>query len=230
MAQLITRDDRSGVLVTDWRDLVKTMKSIDPTLVKQMRKDFRAVGRPTARAVSRAIPNNPPTSGVHKRGSKNVSGFAPIIVPGRLTWTANSQNGSKKPNHTIVKLPRLRTKFKNGATVSSIVRIDVDNAAVVMADMAGRSGKWVNKRSITRPYHYSRGNIHQVNSKGGVDRMRQHRINGQGRGMIRALDKIHKPSRWIWPAADAQLPTTRYEAIKVLSKAYNQINQQLRTK
>jgi hypothetical protein len=60
--------------------------------------------------------------------------------------------------------------------------------------------------------------------------MRQHRINGQGRGMIKALDKRGKPSRFVWPAAESQISTTRYEAIKVLSNAYNQINQQLRTK
>lgn len=232
MAKLMTRGERSGVSVTDWRDLVRTLREVDPMLVRQMRKDFRVMAKPTARAVARAIPRKPPTSGIHVNGSKSVSGFKPVVVPGRLTWGANPQNGNKKPNHVLVKLPRVRSKFKNGQTVSSIARVDVDNAAVVLADMAGKSGKFINKRPMTRPYKYGGGGAQtgKYGTKAQLITMRQHRINGQGYGMINALNKVHKPSRWVWPAAERELPASRLQAIGVLARAYDQINQKLRTK
>jgi len=221
MAQLITRGERSGVTVTDYRDLIRTLRSVDPTLVKQMRKDFRTVAKPLAAGVRNAIPKKPPTSGIHRRDPKQtVSGFKPIVIPGRLTWSANSQNGNKRPNHTLIKLPRVRTKFSNGATVSSIARVDVDNAAVVMADMAGKSRNFINKKPFTREYPYSR-------SRTGS---RKHRIHNQGYGMIEALNKNGGPSRFIYPAAESQLPAVRLQAIAVLAQAYNEINQKLRTK
>lgn len=233
MAQLITRGERSGVSVTDYRDLMKTMRQINPALVRQMRKDFRLIAKPIQTGVSKAIPKKPPTSGIHISDPKRtVSGFKPVVVPGRLTWSANPQNGGKKPTHTLVKLPRVRNKFKNGATVSSIARVEVDNAAVVMADMAGKSGKWINKKEVTRPYLYSRSatSTGKHGTKQKLISMRQHRINGQGRGMIQALNKVHKPSRWIYPAAEQELPRIRLQAVGVLAKAYSEINNKLRTK
>lgn len=216
MAQLISREGRTGITVPDYRDLIKTMKTVNPELVKQMRKDFRKLGKPLAKEVSRGIPKVPPTSGIHiKRPQATVSGFYPRVVPGRLTWGANKQNRGKKPDHTIVKLPRVRNKFRNGATVSSLVRVDADNAAVVMADMAGRSGKWINKRPITREYDYKDGT-------------RKHRINGQGLAMIRALNKKGSPSRFIYPAAEKSLPAVRYEAGKIMYEVIQNINQELK--
>jgi hypothetical protein len=220
MVQLVSRGNRSGVTVTDYRDLIKTLNKIDPALTRQMRKDFRIVGKPLARAVSQAIPGSAPTSGIHVHGSKNVSGFKPLTVPGRLTWGANKQNGNKSPKHTLVKLPRVKTSKRGKYTVSSIVRVDVDNAAVVMADMAGASGKYINKRPLTSEYNYSRS----------ATGKRRHRVNNQGRGMIRALNKVHKPSRWIYPSAEQSLSSIRLQAIGVLGKAYKQINEELRTK
>jgi len=220
MVQLVSRGNRSGVTVTDYRDLIKTLNQIDPILTRQMRKDFRIVGKPLAKGVSNAIPKTHPTSGIHVYGSKSVSGFKPLTVPGRLTWGANAQNRNKAPNHTLVKLPRVKTRKRGKYTVSSIVRVDVDNAAVVMADMAGASGKYINKRPSTSEYNYSRS----------ATGKRRHRVNNQGRGMIRALNKIHKPSRWIYPAAENQIGAVRQNAIMVLSKAYALINEELRTK
>lgn len=221
MAELIKRDGRTGVWLTDYRDLRNTMRSIDPTLVSAMRKDFRKVAKPMQRDIKRGIPMNPPTSGIHvKRPQNTISGFTPITVPGRLTWGANYQNRNRKVDHVITRMPRVKRKFANGASVSSIARVEVDNAAVVMADLAGSSRKYINKRPMTREYDYSR-------SKTGV---RKHRINNQGIGMIRALDKKGRPSRFVYPAALRALPGVRAEAVAVLARAYNQINQELRTK
>jgi hypothetical protein len=231
MAQLISRAGRTGVTIPDYRDLIKTMKTVNPALVTQMRKDFRKVGRPLAREVSRGIPKTPPTSGIHiNRPQHTVSGFTPRVVPGRLTWAANRQNRGIKPEHTIVKLPRVRNKFRNGAMVSSIARVDADNAAVVMADMAGKSGKWVNKRSETRPYLYSRS-APSTGKYGTSQRLittRTHKINGQGKAMIRALNKKGSPSRFIYPAAEKSLPAVRYEAGKVMYQVIQNINQELK--
>jgi hypothetical protein len=104
---------------------------------------------------------------------------------------------------------------KAKTNAASIARLRVDNAAVVMADMAGKTGKWVNKKSRTNEYQYSR-------SKTGV---RRHRINNQGRGMIRAL--AGKSSRFVWPAAEKSMPMVRVRVTHSLQKAYTIINQRM---
>jgi hypothetical protein len=223
MVEVITRDNRTGVYITDYRDLIKIMRQTEPQLLTQMRKEFRKIARPMVKDVKRGIEKTPPTRGIHlKRPQKTVSGFHPVVIPGRLTWGANAQNKNKKVDAVYTRSPRVKTRLQNKATMTSIARVEVHNAAVIMADMAGSSNEWVNKKPMTREYMYSQR---------GRTIMRKHRINGQGRAMINALTQAKgKASRFVYPAAESSMPQVRYAALNVLRRGFDKVNMNLRSK
>lgn len=219
----VTQGQRSGVYITDFRELNRELRKIQPSLVGQMRADFKRIAKPMQAQVKSSIPANPPTSGLHKKRRNNlISGFEPRVIPGRLTWGANSQNKNipvDSVNIQSISATKARKAMrKNPKNVASIVRLQVDNAAVVMADMAGKTGRDINKRAFTGDYKYSR-------SKSGK---RRHRINNQGIGMISALTRRHgNASRFVWKAAEKSLPKVQAESRMVLEKAYARINRKL---
>jgi len=220
MATMVTQGNRTGLYITDYRDLIRELNRVQPSLVKQLQREHKEIAKPMQKAVKGAIPLNPPTSGIHKkRPQRTVSGFYPRVVPGRLTWGANDQNKATPVRSVKIETPSAakaaRAMRRSKTNVASIARLRIDNAAVVMADMAGRSGKWINKKSRTNEYQYSR-------SATGV---RRHRINNQGRGMIRALGS--KGSRFVWPAADKSMPMVRMQTTRSLQKAYTAINRRM---
>lgn len=220
MARLQMRGDRTGLYITDYEQLLREMRKIQPSLVKQMQNDFTKIAKPVQKNVQASIPVSPPTSGIHrKRPNSSVSGFYPRVIPGRLTWGANSQNKNIPVRSVKIEKPSAykarRAISKNKVDVTSIARLRVGNAAVVMADMAGKTGQWINKKSITGEYKYSR-------SRSGV---RRHKINNQGRAMIRALNR--NPSRYVWPAADKSKALVNAQTKIVLEKAYASINRKL---
>ena len=221
------KDEVVGYIAfTDYRDLLRELRKIDPSYASKLRRDFKRIAKPIQTSVSKVIPRKHPTSGVHVRGAKNVSGFKPVVVPGRLSWSANSQNGNIQPKHVTVRLTKQRSFRKlDQYGKMSIVRVEVDNAAVVMADMAGRSRKYINKRSITREYPYSKSPTGS----------RRHRINNQGVGMIKALNRGRNvqqsgASRWIWPTANQQLPAVQKQMDIVISDANRLINERMKTR
>ena len=223
---------------TDYKDLIAELRKIDPRYANELRRNFKRIAAPLRSAVSKAIPKTHPTSGIHVRGSKNVSGFKPVVVPGRLSWGANPQNGNIRPQHTVVRLTKQKS-FKKLAQYGqmSIVKVEVDNAAVVMADMAGRSKKWINKKAITRPYRYGGGGgqTGKYGTKADLITMRQHRINGQGIGMIKALNRgrgVQKAdaSRWIWPTALQRLPDVQARIADSVRAANRLINERMKTR
>lgn len=214
------------IAFTDYRDLIKELRKIDPSYANQLRRNFKRIAKPIQTSVSKVIPKKHPTSGIHVRGAKNVSGFKPVVVPGRLSWSANAQNGNVQPRHVVVRLTKQRS-FRKLADIGkmSIVKVEVDNAAVVMADMAGRSRKYINKKSITRQYPYSRS----------ATGSRRHRINYQGVGMIKALNRGKniqqaEASRWIWPTANKQLPMVQKEIDTAIADANRLINERMKTR
>lgn len=218
--QYVTKGGRAGIYITDYNELIRELNRVQPTLVKQLQKDYRKIAKPVQTAVKGAIPASPPTSGIHRnRPNSSRSGFFPVAVPGRLTWGANYQNKNKAVKSVLIQTPspaKAKRVFSRYKTTSfSIARVTVDNAGVVMADMAGKSNKYTNKYSVTREYDYSL-------SKTGK---RKHKINGQGRAMIRALGG--RASRYAWPSAVKALPKARAETKVVLQRAYSIINRRM---
>lgn len=183
--------------VTEIRELQRRLKSIDPKLRTQLVRDAKEAGKPVQSAVKSAIAGVTPLSGMTR---------------GRLNW--NSSIDAKGIAHPAqdVKL-QFRTRSTGRSNVTSLVRVRVGSPAVVMADMAGRSGRFLDAgykgSGRTREYPY----------KGGS---RTHRVNGQGRAMIRNLGG--SASRYVWPAADGQLPAVKTRIEAILRKAYSDIN------
>ena len=221
--QYVSKGQRSGLYITDYRDIIAELNRVQPTLINQMKKEYRRIAKPVQRDVKNAIPSEPPTSGRHRLKPSNAprSGFIPRVVPGRLTWGANGENGNKQVDAVAIQTPSekkaARVYRKNKTDAASIARLKVENAGTVLADMAGRSGKYINKRPRTRVYKYS----------GSATGERSHRINNQGRGMIRALDKKGKPSRFVWKAAEKALPKVERDAKQVLNVAIQVINKRM---
>jgi hypothetical protein len=197
---LVTKGNRAGMYITDYEELIRELNRIHPTLVDQLRKEYREIAKPVQSAVKSAIPLNPPTSGVHKKKpQRSISGFYPRSIPGRLSWGANSQNRMREARsvgiQTLTVTRAKRNMRYNKMTQAAIARLKVDSAATVMADLAGSSRKYVDNKSVTREYSYSRS----------ATGKRVHKINGQGRAMIDALNRRNRSqerSRFVYPAAD----------------------------
>lgn len=230
MSMLVTKPNssgtsRSGVYITDYEDLIRELNRIQPTLVMQLRKEYREIAKPVQTAVKNSIPSDPPTSGVHKKKpQKTTSGFRPVTVPGRLSWGANSQNRMKQSRSVGIQTfsgMRARRNMKyNKMTMGAIARLKVDNAATVMADLAGSSRKYVDSKSVTREYDYSRS----------ATGKRVHKINGQGRSMIEALNRRNDSStrsRFVYPAAEKSIPTILPKMDSALQRAYDIVNRKM---
>jgi hypothetical protein len=197
----------TAVSLTDYRYLRRELNKIDPDINKRMRQRQRQIATPAQRAVKKSINSKPLTSGRHvSRPQRTISGFYPRVEPGRLTW------GAGKPAKSVLidtKVPKARSRGFN-----SIVRLRVQSPATVVSDMAGSVNKF-DRRPVTPVYPY----------KGG---QRKHRNNGQGRGMVAALNKRGKASRFIWPAFDAVAPQVQAEGIKAIDEVVDVFNQMIR--
>lgn len=183
--------------VTDIRELQRRLKSIDPKLRTQLVRDAKEAGKPVQSAVKSAIASVTPLSGMTR---------------GRLNWNSSIDAKGKAHSAQDVKL-QFRTRSSGKSNVTSLVRVQVASPAVVMADMAGKSNRFLDAgykgTGRTREYPY----------KGGS---RTHRVNGQGRAMIRNLGG--SASRYVWPAADNKLPAVKARIEAILRKAYLDIN------
>jgi hypothetical protein len=122
---------------------------------------------------------------------------------GRLTWL-----GDKKPQSTSI-LNRIKASGRSLTT--SLVAIQLNSPAVSMSDMAGRVNK---SRPISREY--------TVRLRDGSIVVRKHRVNGQGKQMIRNLASA--ASRYGWPALENKIGAVVREIDQVLEKYYRIAN------
>jgi hypothetical protein len=185
--------------VTDIRNLQKRLKAIDPTLRTALVRDAKAVAAPTVSAIKTAIGSVTPNSGMLRPGT-------------RLNW--NNAIDAKGRSHSALDVkPQFRTSMSGRSDRTSLVRVKVGNPAVALADMGGRSGRYINAgykgSGFTREYAY----------KGGT---RRHRVNGQFRGVTEKIGG--SASRFVWPAAERSLPAARDAIEKILRNAYTRIN------
>lgn len=191
-----TRSNEYSIM--DVRRLQKALKDIDPKLRSQLLREAKEPAKPVQAAVKSAIPSVAPLSG---------------MTGGRLSWNQSVDAKGKTHKANDVKI-QFRTSMSGKSLTTSLVRVRVASPAVVVADMAGKSGKYFDKgykgSGFTREYPY----------KGGT---RRHRVNGQGRAMVRNLGGT--PSRFVWPAAERAVPQARAAVDRVLSKFAKMINQ-----
>lgn len=112
----------------DIRELNKALRQIEPGLLKEMRKEIRAIALPIDRQIKQNIPAQAPMRGM-ARGT------------GRLTWL-----GDKKPKSTSI---LNRVKASGRSLTTALVAIQLNSPAVSMSDMAGRVNQ---TRPVSREY------------------------------------------------------------------------------
>ena len=197
-------DSESTLTVTDYRDLMMSLRKVEPSLIKQMRNDIKDIASPIREDVKTAIPSIAPLSGMSTK-------------VGRLSWTKtmNTTKPLKSVTVEIFRRPNLKYQFY------SLARIRVMNASVVLSDMMGRSGKSINSKSETREYDYT---YHKDGAE--IIGKRKHKINGQGAIMIQKMNGRagRTASRFTWPAAERALPHAKLEIRKSLERAYGLVN------
>lgn len=168
-----------------------------------MIEKFKKNAKRIGRPVERAV-----QSGISNKFP--ITGMEQKVIPGRMTWGAVIPAKS-----TELKVDtRMRKKGK------SIVSVWVNSPAVAMADVAKKLGNRDGR--LTREYRYSK-------SPTGT---RRHRVNGQGSGMVKALEqakfKKSNPSRMVWPSAEKALPAVNAEMYTLIEQASQKINAEIK--
>jgi len=194
------------VSFTDYQVLIRTMRAIQPEMVKALRKRYRQIGRPVVDGIKAHIPNKAPLSGM-------------VTKVGRLSWSM-TMNQTRPIKSVVIRDKKRppRSKYPIVGLVQAVAR----SGPVGLADMAGRSGAYINAKTVTREYDYT-----YTGKYGGkyVSR-RKHRINGQGVALIRSLNA--KASRYIYPGAEQALPAARNEMVAAVQDAVDNVNSILR--
>lgn len=164
---------------------------------------FKKNAKRIGRPVEKAV-----QQGIPKRAP--IRGMQPKVIPGRMTW------GAVLPARaTELKVDtRMRKRGK------SIVSVWVNSPATAMADVANKVGDRSGR--LTREYDYSRSPTGK----------RRHRINGQGSGMVVALNKAglkkSDPSRMVWPSAEKAIPAVNIEMYALIDQTANTLNAEIR--
>lgn len=96
--------------------MLKALKEIDPELRKQFVRDAKQVAKPVDTLIKQSIPSVAPLSGMNNNG--------------RLGWGV----GKKADSTTI----QFKASGSRRTAVTPLVKIRVNSAATVLADMAGR--------------------------------------------------------------------------------------------
>ncbi len=208
-AGLTSSDDYS---VTDIRELQKRLKSINPKLRTQLLRDAKAPAMAVVQRVKPAINAVTPLSGMTR---------------GRLNWNSSIDAKGKAHAADDVKV-QFRTRSSGYSETTSLVRVKVGSPAVVMADMAGKSGRFVGAgyrgTGRTREYPYKGGTrSHAVNGDGiRPERLGPRKFGSQGKALLANLGGA--ASRYVWPAAESSIPAVKAQIEQVLRNAYSQIN------
>jgi len=113
---------------SDIRKLNRDLKAIEPSLLKDMRREIRTIAKPVMMQIKQNIPKTAPMSGMAKGG-------------GRLTWL-----GAKRPDSLSYKGV---ARASGRSLTTPLVSIKLNSPAVSMADMAGRVNK---SKSVSREY------------------------------------------------------------------------------
>ena len=163
------------------KQALATLKKTDAEIYKSMVTNLDTVTAPMRQAIQNNIPSVAPLSGfIHRGRTKWPSG--------KVRVTTNIRRG------------RSRRGGKE-----AVIRIMVKQAAVEIADMAGRKN-YVRYGEQTRAYKRKGTNM-------------THTINGQGATLISKLNLIGKASRFVWPAAEKYRENVVVEVDKVIQGA-----------
>lgn len=188
---------RSGVAAGDFsvlevREIQKRLKAIEPRLRTELLRDVKRVAKPLESDIKAAIPSVAPLSGMAKD-------------TGRLGWGVGVA-----PNKTLI---QFRTASSGKSLTTTLVRVKVSSPATVLADMAGRSGRFVGQG--------------RRNDNASPSERRRNANPAKGAKFIQSLNQAlgHGASRMAWPAAEKSRDAVRTAIEQVLRQAYDRINQ-----
>lgn len=198
----------------DIRDMNRTLKDVEPELLKEMRGKIKDIAKPIENRMKQNIPKVPPMSGM---GAvvfyKKTGRYA--INEGRLRWDGQGLNPSvgkmtkkRAPNSTTISQA---IKPTGRSLTTPLVKIIMQSAAVSMADMAGRVNKG---RPVSREY--------VVRLRNGELQKRRHRVTTQGDQFVSNL--AGRASRYAWPALENKLSEVEREIEKVIETYYRRAN------
>jgi hypothetical protein len=206
----MVRNAKAEIAITDLRKIIKELRKIDPTYVGDFYKQAKDIAKPVQAEIIKGIPASAP-----------VSGMRPKSQRARLGWGIG-----KRAKSVVVKTQRTvkrSSSFAKGKSNQySVAYVAAQSPGTVLADMAGRSRKWVNKYPLSRE--------HDINLFGrGTIVKRRYRMNNQGVALINALSASKGgASRFVWPSALKALPQAKKEVARLIGKANDVINSRLR--
>lgn len=130
------------------QDTIRTLKTLEPELLKQSRKDLRVAAEPMAQSIRDYIPNEPPLRGMNHNG--------------RTSWKPGNIKISIKTDFSK------RAFTREQALVKVVVggkKGTVGTAGLQIADMAGRANKV--RKGKTRQYTRAGATVsHRLNGQG----------------------------------------------------------------
>jgi hypothetical protein len=181
------------------KEMIQTLQTLEPATYKKLRANIRLVTKDAVSAVKKAVPSVSPFAGRREDG---------FTHSGRTAWSGATVTTNITP---------AQRSRAFGSTTSNLVAISATGRSgqfgFNILDMAGRgSGRGRRPKTVTRPYAY----------KGGT---RTHRLNGQGQGMINALNQ--RPSRYFYPAIESELPGIRRGVEQVIDQVAADMNRKI---
>jgi hypothetical protein len=179
--------------VQEIRNLQKKLKAIEPSLRTEFMREVKTIGKTPEKAIKNSIGNQSPLSGMDPSGRGQNA---------KLQW-GKTKRGSGGAKSTTI---RFRTKAGGKSLTTTLLGIRVNSAATSVADMAGRSGRYVGAgfkgSGRTRPTvrTYKDGSQSVTFTKPATRKA--------GEAFIRNLNSRlgNKPSRMAWKAVEKDLP------------------------
>lgn len=189
LKMLLTSATGQPFSVKDIRELQRKLRAIEPSLRTEFLREVKTIGKTPERAIKTAIPNEAPISGLSKPGAT-------------LQWGKAKKGAGGAKSTTI----RFRTQAGGKSLTTTLLGIRVNSAATSVADMAGRSGRYVGagfkgsgrSKPIRRTY---------ADGAQSVEFTRR-ATRRSGESFIRNLNTAlgNRASRMAWKAVEKDLP------------------------
>lgn len=202
--------------ITNWNEIMKTLRGLDKKYVQDLRKEFRSIAKPVQDKVRRAIPSKakPPLSGMKQ------------VHFGRLAWGSTYGAKAKPAKSVIIQTPNTRSKTYAKVNEIPIVRLQVQSPGTVLYDMAGRLNGVKGRKGFTPWYDY----MYHSNGRSWQGKRRHRVVPNNFLSSLTRSTGYQKPqaSRIIWPAAERAMPEATRKMDAVITKTNLKINQMLK--
>jgi hypothetical protein len=203
LKMLLTGASGKPYSVQDIRALQKKLKAIEPSLRTEFVREVKTIGKEPQKAIRDAIPTDSPLSGMAKLGAA-------------IKW-GEVKKGPKAGGAKSTSI-RFRTQAGGKSLTTTLLAIRVNSAASSIADMAGRSGRYIGKGY--RSSGYSKP-IRRTYADGAQSvEFRRQATRKSGDAFIRNLNNKlgNRPSRMAWKAVEKNLPKISKDVQFVVNK------------